>query len=247
MRNSKSAFTLIELIVVIAIIGILAALLVPAIVKARTESQRKLCQTEETGLITAIGSYLSTYSRLPVSTNAVNAAANSDFTFGTSLTAAAGQLSGTPAIPGAPGGIITSSSTYQNNNSEIIAILRDDGYFPESASGQQHIYNPQQTDYNPGKMANGPTTTGTAPGSPGIGADDIFRDFWGLPYMVTLDLSGDNRVFDPYLSQMYQNQYHGAPLLTPGFAVIWSLGPTRQINLTLGSQNPVNKGAVTSF
>jgi hypothetical protein len=30
---------------------------------------------------------------------------------------------------------------------------------------------------------------------------------------------------------MYQNQYPGSTLLTPGHAVVWSFGPTKQINL----------------
>jgi prepilin-type N-terminal cleavage/methylation domain-containing protein len=247
LRNLRAAFTLIELLVVIAIIGILAALLAQAVIKAKIESQRKLCQTQEVGLVTAIGSYFSTYGRLPVSTNAINAASNSDFVYGTSLTGSVGELSGMPAIPGAPSGLVTSNSSYQNNNSELIAILRDDDFYPETIGGQRHIYNPQQTAFYTGTSANGPTTTGVGPGSPGIGSDDIWRDFWGLPYIVTVDLSGDNRVFDPYLSQMYQNQFHSAPLLTPGSAVVWSFGPTRQINLNLGSQDPTNKGVVTSY
>jgi prepilin-type N-terminal cleavage/methylation domain-containing protein len=247
MRKSKAAFTLTELLVVIAIVAILAAFLAPAILRAKQEAQRKLCQQEEAGLVIAISSYYSTYSRLPTSINAINASSTNDFTFGTSLTGGSGELSGMPAIAGAPSGIITPNSSYQNNNSEVIAILRDDGYYPETVAGQQHIYNPQQTPFYPGKTANGPTTLGAGPGSPGIGTDDILRDFWGLPYMITLDLNGDNRVFDPYLSQMYQNQYHTAPLVNPGRAVVWSFGPTRQINLNLGSQNPVNKGVVTSY
>ena len=252
-RNRQAAFTLIELLTVMAIIGILAALILAALGPAKGRAKRTLCQAEESQLVGSISAYYASYGRLPVSTNVVNAVAGStnDFTFGTSLTAASGQLANMPAnlATGSPLSIVTSNSPYQNNNSEVIAILRDNAYYPEinTATGQGHVYNPQQTPFYQGRAASGPTTLGAGPGSPGVGMDDILRDPWGLPYVITLDLNGDNRVLDPYLNQMYQNQFPGSTLLTPGQAVVWSFGPTGQINPTLGSQNPVNKYIVTSY
>jgi hypothetical protein len=155
-----------------------------------------------------------------------------------------------PFTPGTtvPISIVTSNELgkpYQNNNSELISILRDDAFFPERATnGGQilgHVYNPQQTSFYSGHAANGTS-------SPGIGTDNVLRDAWGLPYMVTIDLSGDGRVLDQYLNQMNQKQFPGAaPLLIPGHAVVWSFGPNKQINLGLGSQNVVNKYMVTSY
>ena len=69
-----------------------------------------------------------------------------------------------------------------------------------------------------------------------------------MPYMVTLDLSGDNRVFDRYLNMMYSAQHtnQNLTLLTPGHAVVWSFGPNKPIDLSKGSLSTVNKYMVIS-
>src|SRR5687768_2274995 len=43
-HTSRKGFTLVEIMIVVAIIGILIAIAVPGFVKARTESRRRSCQ-----------------------------------------------------------------------------------------------------------------------------------------------------------------------------------------------------------
>ena len=56
---------------------------------------------------------------------------------------------------------------------------------------QGHVKNPSKTHYLNATMAGNNT-------SPGIGPDGIYRDPWGNPYIITIDLNYDDKARDAF-------------------------------------------------
>ncbi|MGD0812316.1 MAG: hypothetical protein ABSA83_01820 [Verrucomicrobiota bacterium] len=136
--NFEQAFTRAELLIVIPLVAILVVILIPSGGPSKATIKKEIAKSEEYNLVAAIEQYCAVYCHLPVSSNAVAAAGTNDFTFGTmsKTPEASGQISTVKV--GTPG-----ENAYQDYNSEVIAILRDDNFWPEANKGAQHIYNSQ--------------------------------------------------------------------------------------------------------
>ena len=255
----RSAFTIVELLTVIAIIAILAAILLPTLGAARVQAQKKQAQLQIRDLATQIQNYDSAYSRMPISPTAQSLAMQSlnggMFTYGGVFqTSVNGVLWPATPLP----------ANYYPSNTEVIAILMDVTNTAVTMVNQNHQKNPQQTMFLNAKASNWDPSQGGAPQA-GVGNDLVYRDPWGNPYVITMDLNADNQCLDPFykLSNVSGTSGNTAPgangLIDPdgmadnfrfhGNVMVWSAGPDGKVDPSpgVGANNGVNKDNILSW
>ncbi|MGD0349224.1 MAG: prepilin-type N-terminal cleavage/methylation domain-containing protein [Verrucomicrobiota bacterium] len=266
-RCPRAGFTIVELLTVIAIIAILAAMLLPVLSAARKRAQKVQARLEIDQIAQAILKYDSDYGRFPVS-SVVQAAATNDFTYGGTLVDAAGFVT-QPVYT-------TPTSGVMMTNEEVIAILMDLTNYPNGQpvlANMNYQKNPQQTIYLSPKMSdyNPAVDKGQPPG--GLDLNGAYRDPWGNPYIITMDLNYDENCRDSFFCLQNVSQQNGQTGLDGlfnsdpggnsdnfqyhGKVMVWSAGPDGMIDRTplpmppnpwRGSANSgVNKDNVLSW
>lgn len=233
--GSRRGFTLIELLVVIAIIGILAGLLLPALARAKRSAQISRAKTEMQSIVASITQYNSEYGRYPAPKEVTDALTDPakfpDFTFGT-------RNSGTTA------GVTVETDNgfptgFETNNAQVMAILMNLETFPADGAptcNKDFARNPRKIKFLDAKRV-----TGKAPG--GVGDDLVYRDPWGNPYIITMDLNYDDKCRDGFyrndavaqdtgdkgLVGLYRSQ-PGNNFEANVSVMVWSFGPDGTAN-----------------
>jgi prepilin-type N-terminal cleavage/methylation domain-containing protein len=260
----RHAFTLVEMLVVIAIIAILAAILLPVLAGAKKAALKKEAAMEISQIVGAIQQYDSVYGRFPVSSLAQSAAAAlvppGDFTYGGTFTNGSGAA------------VLVYTAGYQTNNSEVIASLMDLVTFPNGTAtvNVNHQKNPQQTIFLNAKMSGyDPDPLKHLLPEGGVDITGVYRDPWGNPYVISMDLNYDEICKDAFYCSNAVSSANNPPtsanpglngLINPdgtgttpdnfqyhGKVMVWSAGPDKMIDPGAPADKGVNKDNILSW
>jgi hypothetical protein len=125
---------------------------------------------------------------------------------------------------------------------------------------QGHVKNPQKTTYLNASRA-GNTT------SPGVGPDGVYRDPWGNPYIITIDLNYDDKARDAFyrspavsadpldgnnpkrgLNGLIPKVIGGNTVYEAGSPVmVWSAGPDKMIDPNASATAGANRDNILSW
>ena len=159
---------------------------------------------------------------------------------------------------------VTNTSGYQANNSEVMAIIMDSDRFSDGRPtiNANHSLNPRNIVCLVLRMASNTN-------SPGLGPDFVYRDPWGHPYIITIDINGDKKCRDAFYKLVsvsenasvlgsksyllrapppYDSDEARDSFEVPNVTVtIWSFGPDGKADKTQKANEGVNKDNLTSW
>ncbi len=245
--RSLAGFTLVELLLVIAIIGILAALTMAVLVMVKRHAMIAQAKTEMQGIVAAILQYDQDYGRFPVAPAEQAFAGTNDFTTGL---------------------VFSTGPAGYDNNSNVVAILMNLATYPDGTptANAQHLKNPKQKPYLAASLSGYDPTTNDPHPPRGVDRTGIYRDPWGNPYIITMDLSADEQCRDLlYSLQSVSQPPSGGPagingLFNPadpagnnnfflfhGQVMVWSAGPDGKYNSGQRANEGDNRDNVLSW
>ncbi len=243
-KLKRHAFTLIELLAVVVILFFLMAILLPINPRPGRGYKVMKAKTEMADLANAIQAYKSEYGRYPIPTNVETAA----LARGEDLTIGGPMLNA-----------ILESGASTPLNADVVAILMDLSKSPDGTStvNSDHSLNPKQVKFLNAKFI-GDTN------SPGVGNDMVYRDPWGHPYIISMDLNGDDRCHDAFYQRHLVSRndgwigFNGLANLSDtngasnlfelhGHVMVWSFGPDGRADASKPANSPPNKDNVVSW
>lgn len=243
--KSTRVISLSRVLVYVGLVGLLVGFLMPEFsCRPPKRSNRARATKEIQDIKSGMENFRSYYGRWPVPV-VVTKAANPDFTFGTYETA------------GEQGTNVLSDSKrrYQANNSALMFILM---------SEEHPVYNPHFANNPEKKVFLRPTPINDRNGPPGIGPDRVYRDPWGNPYIISLDMDGDGWTQDAFYSltkvsgvlargpKGVNGLSSRSGLGTNDFLsgekiMIWSFGPDGRADPNIGADEGVNQDNIVSW
>lgn len=165
LRRASSAFTLVELLTVIAIIAILMGLLFPAIGIIKEQARKVQAKTDVTNIVAAVKQYYTEYGKYPATQDPPVAG-------------------GSDEVVGEPDAGATSS------NNAIFNTLRA---IPEGLN-LDHKFNPRRIVFFEGKRAADAAAprAGFSDNATDTSKKGNFYDPWGKEYFIIVDSNYDN-------------------------------------------------------
>ena len=231
--NKQKGFTLVEMLVVIAIVGILAAILVPVVGRAMTKAKVATAKKEMADIILAIQAYRKEYSRWP--TPDITLPPNEDYTFG------------------------SSASDIGVDNNYLMSILCN-RKFPSSGASVVNYErkNPKKIEFLE-LMTNGEKDGGF----PGLSEGGYYCDPFGNPYIITIDYNGDNKCEDKVYKKKegsgdgasgledkgrFTKSGNPQDIFTfVGGVMVWSIGPDKKFDPNGKANEGVNADNILSW
>ena len=132
--NRKSGFTLVEIMIVVAIIGLLAAIAIPNFIRARTKSQQNACINNLRQIDGAIQQWALETKQAATASPAVDGSTIQPYM-------GRGALGSLPACPAASAAVITFAGSYTLGTvSQAPVCLIVPG--PATAGGVEHVLAP---------------------------------------------------------------------------------------------------------
>jgi hypothetical protein len=152
-----------------------------------------------------------------------------------------------------------SSNTLAPRNSDVMAILRDTAAYPDGRPtvNAEHKMNPLRIRFLDAFMS-------VKGGKAGIGPDLVYRDPWGSPYVISMDLNGQGRCLDGFYRLQSVSQQNGSSgyfgltntvntngnsdfFSYSGQVMVWSLGRDGKADPKVPADQGANKDNILSW